>query len=78
MLKGSPSAALAVVLGIPWAAAWAFAALHTGEAFTMNEGAAYFFVWIALGLTLSWFVGSSAKQKLLKDFRVLVGESDRP
>ena len=71
VMFGNPFSTLGIVLGIPWAVAWAFAALHTGEAFTMNEGAAYFFVWIALGLTLSWMVGNAAKQKALRDFREL-------
>jgi hypothetical protein len=69
MLKRKPLVSLAIILGIPWAVAWAFAALRTGEAFTMNEGAAYFFLWAALGSTLSWLVGSAAKQKLQRDFR---------
>lgn len=70
-LFGNPFSTLGIILGIPWAVAWAFAALHTGEAFTMNEGAAYFFVWTALGSTLSWMVGNAAKQKALRDFREL-------
>jgi hypothetical protein len=69
MLNRKPLFSLATILGIPWAVAWAFAALHTGEAFTLNEGAAYFFLWTALGSTLSWLAGSAAKQKLLRDFR---------
>jgi hypothetical protein len=75
MFNGSPISALTIVLGIPWAMAWIFAALHTGEAFTMNEGAAYFFLWAALGSTLSWVIGGAAKQKALRDFRELAAAS---
>ena len=72
---GNPLLTIGIVMGIPWAVAWAFAALHTGEAFTMNEGAAYFFLWTVLGSTLSWMVGNAAKQKALRDFRRLAAAS---
>jgi hypothetical protein len=69
MLNRSPLSSLVIVVGVPWAAAWAFAALHTGEAFTMNEGAAYFFLWVPLGSALSWLTGNAAKQEALQSYR---------
>ena len=75
---GNPFPTLGIILGIPWAVAWAFAALHTGEAFTMNEGAAYFFLWTALSSTISWISGNAARQKALRDFRELAATSLSP
>ena len=65
---------LALIIGIPWAAAWIFSALHSGEAFTLNEGAAYFFMWLALGGGISWFARVTAKEKLQRDLRRMLSE----
>jgi hypothetical protein len=64
----------ATIVGIPWAVAWAFSAFHAGEAMTLNEGAAYFFLWIGLGAAISWFARASAKEKLEHDLRRLLSE----
>ena len=32
----------------------------------MNEGAAYFLLWLALGSALSWITGNAAKQAALR------------
>lgn len=63
-----------VIIGVPWVAAWAFYAMHAGEAFTFNEGAAYFFLWIALGGVISWIARVSAKEKLHRELRYLLSE----
>jgi hypothetical protein len=62
------------IVGIPWAVAWIFSALHAGEAMTLNEGAAYFFLWIGLGAAISWFARSTAKEKLERDLRRMLAE----
>jgi hypothetical protein len=62
-----------VIIGIPWFAGWAFQALHAGEAFTFNEGAAYFVLWAALGGVLSWGAGSTAKDRLIRELREILG-----
>jgi hypothetical protein len=64
----------ATIVGIPWAVAWLFSAFHAGEATTLNEGAAYFFLWIGLGAAISWFARSTAKEKLERDLRRLLSE----
>jgi hypothetical protein len=63
-----------LIVGAPWAAAWIFSALHSGEAFTLNEGAAYFFMWLALSGAISWTARVTAKEKLQRDFRRLLSE----
>ena len=68
------STLFAKIIGIPWAAAWIFSALHSGEGVTLNEVAAYFFLWIALGAAISWFARTSAKDKMQRDLRRLVSE----
>jgi hypothetical protein len=65
---------LALIVGLPWAVAWVFAALHAGEAFTLNEGAAYFFMWLALSAGISWIARVTAKEKLQRDLRRLLSE----
>jgi hypothetical protein len=72
MIDANPPRTLATILGIPWAVAWILAALHTGDAFTLNEAAAYFLVWSASGLTLSWFAGSAAKERILGTLREVI------
>jgi hypothetical protein len=64
----------ATIVGIPWAVAWAFSAFHAGEATTLNETAAYFFLWITLGAGISWFARSTAKDKLQRDLRQMLSE----
>jgi hypothetical protein len=64
----------ATIIGIPWAVAWIFSALHSGEAVTLNEVAAYFFLWIALGAAISWFARTTAKDKMQRDLRRLLAE----
>ena len=66
---------LALIIGVPWATAWIFSALHSGEAFTLNEGAAYFFVWLGLGGAISWFARVTAKEKLQRDLRRMLSEN---
>lgn len=61
------------LIGIPWFAGWAFQALHAGEAFTFNEGAAYFLLWAGLGGALSWTAGSTAKDRLIRELREILG-----
>lgn len=63
-----------IVIGIPWAAAWLFSALHAGEAVTLNETAAYFILWISLGCAISSFARATAKEKLERDFRHILAE----
>lgn len=65
---------LALVVGAPWAVAWIFSALHSGEAFTLNEGAAYFFMWLALGGTISWIARTTAKEKMQRDLCSMLSE----
>lgn len=64
----------ATIVGIPWAVAWLFSAFHAGEATTLNETAAYFFLWINLSAAISWFARSTAKEKLERDLRRLLSE----
>ncbi|HUS34079.1 MAG TPA: hypothetical protein VM680_01885 [Verrucomicrobiae bacterium] len=64
----------ATIVGIPWAVAWVFSAFHAGEPMTLNEGAAYFFLWIGLGAAISWFARSTAKEKLQRDLRRMLAE----
>jgi hypothetical protein len=73
-VHGAFTKLFATIIGIPWAAAWIFSAMHSGEAFTLNEGAAYFFMWLALGGSISWFARATAKEKLQRDFRRLLSE----
>jgi hypothetical protein len=75
MLTGNAFQTISIVIGIPWAVAWMLAALHTGEAFTLNEAAAYFFVWSALGSILSWAVGNSAREKVQRNLREIISTS---
>ena len=63
------------IIGIPWAVAWAFSALHSGEAVTVNELAAYFVVWTLLGGSMSWIIAAKAKGRFEHDLRALVSES---
>jgi hypothetical protein len=63
------------VVGIPWAVAWAFSALHSGEAVTVNELAAYFILWTLLGGSMSWITAAKAKGRFEHDLRALVSES---
>jgi hypothetical protein len=65
---------MTLIVGMPWAAAWIFSALHSGEAFTLNEGAAYFFMWLGLSGAISWAARVTAKEKLQRDFRRLLSE----
>jgi hypothetical protein len=65
---------LTLIIGVPWAAAWIFSALHSGEAFTLNEGAAYFFVWLALSGSVSCIARVTAKEKIQRDLRRLLSE----
>ncbi len=62
------------VIGLPWMAAWGFSALHAGEAFSLNEGAAHYFVWATLGFAVSWAAGSSARDRLQRDLRQMLSE----
>lgn len=62
------------VIVAPWAGAWSLYALHAGEAFTLNECAAYFFLWVALGGATSWAARVSAKEKLHRELRHLLSE----
>jgi hypothetical protein len=62
------------IIGIPWAVGWAFSALHSGEATTLNETAAFFVLWMVLGGSVSWIAGTTAKNKLQRDFREIVSE----
>jgi hypothetical protein len=63
------------VVGIPWAVAWAFSALHSGEAVTVNELAAYFILWTLLGGSMSWIIAAKAKGRFEHELRALVSES---
>jgi hypothetical protein len=72
--RASFARSLALIIGVPWAAAWIFSALHSGEAFTLNEGAAYFFMWLALSGSISWIARVTAKEKLQRDLRRLLSE----
>jgi hypothetical protein len=62
------------IIGIPWIAAWAFSALHSGEAVTLNESAAYFILWTLLGGSLSWIVAARSKNRWEREVRSLVSE----
>ena len=64
----------ATIVGIPWAVAWMFSALRSGEAITLNEVAAYFFLWTALGAAISWCARTTAKDKMQRDLRHLLSE----
>jgi hypothetical protein len=72
--RASYARSLTLIIGVPWAAAWIFAALHSGEAFTLNEGAAYFFMWLALSGSVSWIARVTAKEKIQRDLRRLLSE----
>ena len=72
--RGSYARLLMLIFGAPWAAAWIFSALHSGEAFTLNEGAAYFFMWLGLSGAISWIARVTAKEKLQRDLRRLLSE----
>jgi hypothetical protein len=62
------------IIGIPWAAAWMFSALHSGEAVTLNEMAAYFILWTLLGGSLSWVVATRSRNRFEREVRWLVFE----
>ena len=64
----------ATIVGVPWAVAWMFSALRSGEAVTLNEVAAYFLLWISLGAAISWFARTTAKEKMQRDLRRLLSE----
>ena len=72
--RGSYARSLALIFGVPWGAAWLFSALHSGEAFTLNEGAAYFFMWLGLSAAVSWMARVTAKEKLQRDLRKILSE----
>lgn len=72
--RGSYARSLMLIFGVPWGAAWIFSALHSGEAFTLNEGAAYFFMWLGLSAAISWMARVTAKERLQRDFRRILSE----
>jgi hypothetical protein len=66
---------IGTILGIPWAVAWTFSALHSGEQITLNDAAAYFVLWSVLGGAISWICGANAKARLRRDLREILAES---
>ena len=72
--RASFARSLTLIIGMPWAVGWIFSALHSGEAFTLNEGAAYFLMWLALSGSISWIARVTAKEKLQRDLRRLLSE----
>ena len=64
-----------VIMGVPWAAAWAFSALHSGETVTLNETAAYFVLWTILGGSVSWVVATRSRSRFEREVRWSVFEA---
>jgi hypothetical protein len=63
------------IVGIPWVVAWAFASLHSGEAVTLNELAAYFAIWPLLGGTISWIAAANGKSRFEREIRTLLSDT---
>jgi len=73
--KAPVRATLLFVLALPWAIAWLFYSLHTGEPIGMNEGAAMLVIWLSASAAASSITGSTAKTKLLNSLRELVSQN---